>query len=107
MNPVKRGAIYQSKSKGGLGIFDVYFKAKCILTSTFLKQFLDAQEKKSFLKYFCSMRLNPMFNIRELPTNLTFTCPWYFNEIVNTLRTCLHIKNFPNIRYVHSDTPRM
>ena len=52
LNPIKRGAIYQSKSKGGLGIFDVYFKAKCILTSTFLKQFLDAQENESFLKYF-------------------------------------------------------
>ena len=38
-----------------------------------------------------------MFNIRELPTNLTYTCPWYFNDIVINLRTFLHVRHFPNI----------
>ena len=34
LNPIKRDAVYQIKSKGGLGIFNVFLKAKCILTST-------------------------------------------------------------------------
>ena len=76
-NPIKRDVVYQIKSKGGLGIFNVFLKAKCILTSTFLKQFLSSQENDSFLKYYCSIRINPIFNIRDLPINVTYVCPWY------------------------------
>ena len=39
-NPIKRDVVYQIKSKGGLGIFNVFLKAKCILTSTFFKAIL-------------------------------------------------------------------
>ena len=97
LNPIKRDVVYQSKSKGGLGIFNVFLKAKCILTSTFLKQFLFSQENDSFLKYFCSIRINPIFNIRDIPINVTYICPWYFNDIVNNIRTFLHLRHFPCI----------
>ena len=97
LNRIKREVIYQSKTKGGLDILNVYLKAKSILTSTFLKHFLTAQENDSLLKYFCGIRLNPIFNIRELPTNLSFTSPWYFNDIIDDIRTCLHLRKFPNI----------
>ena len=42
LNRIKREVVYQSKTKGGLDILNVYLKAKGILTSTFLKHFLTA-----------------------------------------------------------------
>ena len=97
LNSVKRDVICQSKTQGGLLIFNMYLKAKCILTSTFLKQFVASQENEMFLKYYCSIRVNLIFNIRDLPINLTYPCTWYFNEIVINLRTFLNLRNFPNI----------
>ena len=101
-NPIKREVVYQSKTKGGLGIFNVFLKTQCILTSTFLKHFLVSKENDSFLKLFCAIRLNPVFNIRELPENVTYISPWYLNVAINNIRKFLHIKNFPNIKSLDS-----
>ena len=60
LNPIKRDVVYQEKIKGGLGVFNVLLKSQCIIASTFLKHFLDSQENDSFLKYFCSIRVNPI-----------------------------------------------
>ena len=96
-NPIKRDVIHQDTINGGLGIYNVLIKSECILTSTFLKHFLRSEENDSLIKYFCSIRVNPIFNIRNLPNNVTYTCPWYFNNIVINLRKFYHIKNFPMI----------
>ena len=98
LNPIKRDVVYQEKNKGGLGVFNVLLKSQCIIASTFLKHFLDSQENDSFLKYFCSIRVNPIFNIRELPEKVTYVCPWYFNDIIINIRKCLHYEKFPCIR---------
>ena len=44
------------------------------------------------------VRVNPIFNIRELPENVTYICPWYFNDIIINIRKCLHYKKNPCIR---------
>ena len=98
LNPIKREVIYQDKTKGGLGVFNVFLKSQCILTCTFLKQFLASKENESFLKYFCAIRINPIFNIRELPVNLSYVSPWYFTDIIFNIRRCVRLKNFPCIK---------
>ena len=35
LNPIKRDVIFQDKTKGGLGVFNVSLKSQCILASTF------------------------------------------------------------------------
>ena len=37
LNPIKRDVLYQSKTSGGLGIFNVLVKSQSIIASTFLK----------------------------------------------------------------------
>ena len=98
LNPIKRDVIYQEKNQGGLGVFNVFLKSQCILASTFLKQFLASKENDTFLKYFCAIRINPLFNIRKLPQNLCYVSPWYFNDIIFNVRRSVHIKNFPCIK---------
>ena len=74
-NPLKRDNVHQCKYNGGLGVLNVLHKAQSILVSTFLKQFLNSQEDESILKYYCSLRVNPIFNIRETPLNVSSACP--------------------------------
>ena len=62
------------------------------------KTILASKENYTFLKYFCAIRINPLFNIRELPDNLCYVSPWYFNDIIFNVRRSVHIKNFPCIK---------
>ena len=86
--------------KGGLEISNVSHKSQSILVSTFLNQFLNSSENDSFLKYYCALRVNPIFNIRELPDNVSYKCPNFLNQIISIVRKIIHIKSFPNIKSV-------
>ena len=85
-NPIKRDNVHQCKLNGGLGVLNVFQKAQAILLSTFLNHFLNSGENDSILKYYCSIRLNPIFNIREMPLNVSFICPKYLNDIIIQIR---------------------
>ena len=96
-NPIRREVLYQSKLSGGLEIINIFFKAQSIMSSTFLKQFLKTNDNH-ILKYFCAIRLNPLLDITELPSNVSFTNPEYYNDSIAIIRKLKHIRNFPNIR---------
>ena len=96
-NPIKRDVVHQCKCDGGLGVLNVFFKAQSILASTFLKQFLNSAENTSIVKHYCAVRLNPIFNIRELPSNVSYICPKYLDDLVHLTRKLIHIPKFPNI----------
>ena len=82
-NPIKREVVHQCKYNGGLGLLNVYYKAQSILISTFLQQFLNSLENDSIIKYYCALRLNHIFNIRELPSNVSYVCPKYLEDLVH------------------------
>ena len=90
--------MHQCKYNGALGVMNVFYKAQSILISTFLKQFLNSQENDSIIKYYCALRLNPLFNIRELPTNVSYVCPKYLEDLVHLTRKIIHIPKFPNVK---------
>ena len=96
-NPIKREALYQSKDEGGLGIFNVFYKSQGIFISTFLKQFLNSEENSSLIKFYCALRLNPIFNILELPINTSVVKSKFYDNIVTLVRKFIHVKNFPHI----------
>ena len=54
----------------------------------------------TILKYYCSIRLNPIFNIREMPLNVSFVCPKYLNDIIAHTRRTIHLPKFPNLKSV-------
>ena len=90
--------MHQSNYNGGLGVMNVFYKAQSILISTFLKQFLNSLENESIIKYYCAIRLNPIFNIRDLPLNVSYVCPKYLEDLVQLTRKIIHIPKFPNIK---------
>ena len=96
-NPIKREVLYQKKHEGGLGILCVFYKAQSIFASTFLKQFLNSKEDNSLIKYYCALRMNPIFNILQLPKNVSFVKSKFYDEYVNLIRRLTSVNNFPNV----------
>ena len=96
-NPIQQDVIYQSRLNGGLGLFNVYHKAQRIMTATFLKQFLESNEHANLLKYYCSIGVNPLLKIRNLPEEVLFISPKYFTDLISMSRKLSHCKNYPNI----------
>ena len=43
-NPIKREILYNKKENGGIGLLDIYQKAKSIFVSTMIKAFLTSNE---------------------------------------------------------------
>ena len=41
--------------------------------------------------------MNPIFNIRETPLNVSFVCPKYLNDIIVQTRKTIHMPKFPNL----------
>ena len=97
LNPIKRDVLYQSKTSGGLGIFNVLVKSQSIMASTFLKQFLNSKENNSLIKFYCALRINPIFNILELPRNVSFVKSKFYDNYVILIRRLISVNNFPNV----------
>ena len=96
-NPVKRHVVYNKKEAGGLNILNVYSKAASIFTKSFLRSFTSSKENDSLVKYYCAIRLNPWFKIRELPVNVSFVSTPYYSLVIDIVRNCKNVNNFPTI----------
>ena len=95
-DPIKRNVLCNPKINGGIGIVDIFCKAKSIFTATVIKRFLLSNENE-LIKYYMSLRVNTLFNIRTLPDKVSHVNTCYYEYSVETIRKCFHIKNFPNI----------
>ena len=95
-DPLKELYITIPKTSGGLGLINIEGKAKSIFVSTTIKLFVNAGEN-SLIKYFMALRINVLFNIRDIPRNVSNVNAPYYEYAVNCIRQCFHLKNFPNI----------
>ena len=93
---IKRIILYNSKDAGGLNLMNIYVKAKCILAHTTIKMFCKSKET-SIIKYYLAMRLNNLFDISTFPNEMAYVSTPYYEFILGEIRTCYHIKNFPNL----------
>ena len=96
-NPLKRDVMYNNKEDGGIKLINVFFKAKSIYVKSLLRWFLFSGENDSLVKYFCALQLNPLFKIRSLPVNVSFSSAPYYSSVINTIRACSKLRNFQNI----------
>ena len=71
-NPLKRLILFREKDDGGINLLNVYAKALSNYVKSFIVAFITTNENDTILKYYCASRLNPLFNIRELPLNISF-----------------------------------
>ena len=90
----KREVLHQSRLNGGLEMKNVLLKAQSILSSTFLKQFMNPNENE-LLKYFCAIRVNPLLDIRELTSKVSYVNPEYFTGPITIIRKMKHFRTFP------------
>ena len=96
-NPISRNILYNPKQKGGIGLIDVYLKAKCIFTHTVMKSF-KVSKKDDIIQYYMALRLNSLFGIRTLPRNFSYVNTPYYDFCVDIVRKCfLKSNNFPNV----------
>ena len=65
-NPIKREVLYNKRVNGGLGLLNVYQKAKSIFVSTIVKSFLLSNEN-DLIRYYLSNKIGYMFNIKRPP----------------------------------------
>ena len=65
-NPIKREVLYNKRANGGLGLLNVYQKAKSIFVSTIVKSFLLSNEN-DLIRYYLSNKIGYMFNIKRTP----------------------------------------
>lgn len=96
-NPLKRLVLYREKDDGGINLLNVYAKALSNYVKSFIVAFITTNENDTILKYYCASRLNPLFNIRELPLNISFISTPYYDICIDIIRRCKHVKGFPNI----------
>ena len=94
---MKRNILYNKKEAGGINLLNVHCKAISIFANTFLRLFISSEENETLVKYYCGLSLNPLFKIRELPDSVSISLTPYYTSVINTVRKCNKIKNFPNI----------
>ena len=95
-DPIKRDVLCNSKVNGGIGVIDIYIKAKSIFTATVIKNFVESKDT-DLIKFYIALRVNALFNIRILPENVSYVNTPYYEYSVEVIRKCYHIKNFPKV----------
>ena len=96
-NPIKHETLTLDKKEGGLSLVCIYTKAKSIFACRIIKQFLIDESQNSLICYYIATRLNPIFNIRSLPANISMLNTPYFEEGIGVIRNMMHMNGFPNI----------
>ena len=95
-DPIKRDVLCNPKINGGIGIINVFCKAKSIFTATVIKRLVNSNEN-DLIKYYMALRVNTLFGIRALPNKVCLINTPYYEYSIDTIRKSYHIKNFPNI----------
>ena len=95
-DPIKRSVLCNSKVNGGIGIIDIFCKAKSIFNATVIKRFLESKDN-DLIRYYMALRVNTLFGIRTLPNRASHINTPYYEYSVETIRKCYHLKNFPKI----------
>ena len=89
--PIRRTTLCLPKSKGGLGIFDVYHKALSILCCTVVKE---VTNDLCLSAYYCKIKLSYLIDTREIKEVSYISSPYYATAI-EIIRKVIKCKNFP------------
>ena len=92
-----KDVLYNNKMNGGIGLIDVFLKAKSIYIATILKNFCESK-KSDIIQYYMALRLNTMFGITTLPSKFSYSTTSYYEQSMDLIRKCYRLKDFPNIK---------
>ena len=96
IDPIKRETLYKKKNEGGIGLLNIHTKAKSIFANTSIKIFLNSKVD-SLTKFYLAIRINNIFNINEMPVNVSYINSPYYEFTIDVVKLCIHHKDFPNV----------
>ena len=97
VNRVKRKVICKEKNQGGLGLLDIYHKARSIFVNTTIKNFLYAKEN-NIMKYYIENKVNQIFGIQSVQNKNKNKSATYYEYAIDLIEKCKNIKDFPKIK---------
>ena len=95
-DPIKRDVLYNPKAEGGIGLINIFCKAKSIFSATVIKRIAHSNVN-DIIQYYMALRVNVLFGRRTLPNNVSHVNTPYYEYSMEIIRQCYHLKNFPNI----------
>ena len=96
-NPIKRIVIYNKKGNGGLGLLNIFQKAKSIFVGTMIRSFL-LSDVNDLIRYYIANKVGNIFNIINDQRNITSSNAPYYEYAIDTIKICKTHKNFPHIK---------
>ena len=96
-NPIKRDVLYNSKWYGGLGLFNIYKKAKSIFVCTVIKSFV-LSEENDIVRFYMFKKIGHLFNMTNVPNRNSHVNTPYYEYAIDTIERCVGHKNFPNLK---------
>ena len=97
VNRVKREVICKEKNQGGLGLLDIYHKARSIFVNTTIKNFLHAKEN-NIMKYYIENKVNQIFGIQSVQNKNKNKSATYYEYAIDLIKKCKNIKDFPKMK---------
>ena len=89
--------MYNHKLKGGIGLINVFRKAKSIFTATVIRNFYESK-KNDIIQYYMALRLNGFFGMTTLPYKFSYNNTLYYDHCLDIIRKCREFKSFPNVK---------
>ena len=86
-----------AKNEGGLGILDILYKSQSILVKSFTKLFLNDSSITFMADFYNFIRIGQLFNKPDDPGNVSYTGTIYYQQIIEIIQKCIHVKGFPRL----------
>ena len=94
-NPVKREVLNRDKDSGGIGLINMFYKAKSIFLNTTLRLFLNS-DGNGLIWYYLAHKVTDIFPITIYQNIRNRNTP-YYDYAVDGLKKCKDIKGFPRL----------
>ena len=95
-NPIKREVLNRNKLQGGIGLLNVFFKARSIFVNSLIKVFLKS-EVESMINHYMATRINYIFNFTTLPSKNSMINAPYYEYALEDIKLSKSHKDFPNM----------
>ena len=76
--PIRSNTLTFPKHKGGLGIIDIYYKSRSILTSSFIKYYNNENVIKCMIDYYNNVRFAQLLNLTSDPQQVSYIGTEYY-----------------------------
>ena len=93
--PVKRATVCMGKEIGGLGVFDFFTKANCIILNSFLKSYILEKGNQGLISYYCQDRMKNVIPRDYWSPMIYGTASPYYVYIMNLISKCQGSVKFP------------